>query len=105
MLGGDMCGGGHAWQGDMCGGGMCGRGACMVGGHTCHRGVCMAGRVCHGGMCGRGACVVGDMCVTGEMATAVGSTHPPGMHSCNLLRTLSLKNSVHYSIFEYLDLI
>ena len=34
-----------------------------------------------------GVCVTGGhawqgVCVAGEMATAVGSTHPTGMHSC-----------------------
>ena len=50
-------------------GGMHGRGA--------WQGLCMAGGM-HGreGMHGRGACMAG------EMATAVDSTHPTGMHSC-----------------------
>ena len=51
----------------------------------------MAGVGVHGGgMCGRGVCVAwghalageGGACVTGEMATAAGGTHPTGMHSC-----------------------
>ena len=30
-----------------------------------------------------GACMSGGACVPGEMATAVGSMHPTGMHSCS----------------------
>ena len=85
-----MHGGGHTWWGW----GMHGRGACMAGGHAWQVGMhgrgqaCMAeggmhGRGCmwwghawHGGMHGRGECVAG------EMAIAVGSIHPTGMHSC-----------------------
>ena len=65
----------------------------MPGGHTWQRGACMVkGRVCvwlrgcawqKGGMCGEGG---GGMrgkgaCVAGEATTAVGGTHPTGMHS------------------------
>ena len=56
---------------------MHGRGsmACMQGVWACMAGaVCMAGGVC--GMVGGGGCMAG------EMATAAGSTHPTGMHSC-----------------------
>ena len=67
-------------------------GACMAGGCTWHRGCAWQGRACvAGGVHGRGACVArgGGMCgrvctcVTGEMATAAGSMHPTGMHSCS----------------------
>ena len=57
-----MHGRGHVWQGGMHGRGCASQGACMA-----------------GGMCGRAVCVVG---VAGEMAIAVGSMHPTGMHSC-----------------------
>ena len=66
-------------------------GACMAEGHAC-----LGGGV--GGMHGwghawPGACVVGGACMVrgmhgggacmaGETATAVGGTHPTGMHSC-----------------------
>ena len=40
----------------------------------------MAGGCMVGG-CG-GGCVWWGACVTGEMATAAGGTHPTGMHSC-----------------------
>ena len=61
----------YAWQG-----------VCMVG---C---VCMAGGMCGGGVHGGGACMAGGMCGRGPCmcgrrdATAVGGTHPTGMHSC-----------------------
>ena len=45
------------------------------------RGVCLA----VGGACmavGMHAWQGGGACVAGEMATAAGSTHPTGMHSC-----------------------
>ena len=43
----------------------------------------MAGACLVGDVHGRGACVAGEgACVAREMATAVGSTHPTGMHSC-----------------------
>ena len=81
-----MAGGGCAWWGARGGGGMCGGGLCVVG--ACMMGVCMAG-----GMYGQGACMVGgDMCgkhawqgtcMAGKMATAAGTTHPTGMHSCS----------------------
>ena len=61
--------------------GMHGREAFVVGG--------MHGRVacvCVGGMCGGHAWQRGThgrgTCMAGEMATAVGGTHPAGMHSC-----------------------
>ena len=56
-------GGGHVWKGGVHGRGHAWWGACMA-----------------GGVCGRGWCV----CVAGETATAVGGTHPAGMHSCFL---------------------
>ena len=37
-------------------------------------GVCVAG----------GTFMAGGACLTGEMATAAGGTHPTGMHSCSL---------------------
>ena len=40
------------------------------------QGACMAGACVVGGMHGRGACMAG------ETATAAGSMHPTGMHSC-----------------------
>ena len=44
MAGGDMCGGGCAWQGGACvAGGMHGRGVCMAGE------ACVGGRAVHGG--------------------------------------------------------
>ena len=73
--------GGHAWQGDVHGRGGFARGVCMVGGMhgrgDVWRGTCVAG-----GMHGRGACMAGGACVARETATAVGSMHPTGMHSC-----------------------
>ena len=68
----------HAWQGACVAGGMHGRGCASQGGmhgrgHV-WQGACMAG-----GMHERAVCVVG---VVGEMAIAVGSIHPTGMHSC-----------------------
>ena len=77
--------GGHAWQG-----GVCGRGA-FVAGSVHGRGCAWQGACVVGGMHG-GGCMLGDMhgrghawwevCMAGEMATAVDSTHPTGMHSC-----------------------
>ena len=57
--------GGYVWQG-----GMHGRGCAWQGG------------MCGGGHAWWGACVA-VVCMAGEMATAVGSTHPTGMHSCS----------------------
>ena len=57
-----MCGGEHVW------------GVCLVGGHAW----CGSAGGVAGGMRGRGACVAG------ETATAVGGTHPTGMHPCLL---------------------
>ena len=37
-----------------------------------------------GAVHGRVACMAGG-CVAGEMATAVDSTHPTGMHSCFIM--------------------
>ena len=45
------------------------------------KGVCMVGAYVTGGIHGGGVCDV-----AGEMATAVGGTHPTGMHSCLLLK-------------------
>ena len=63
--------------------GVCLVGACMVGVCAC-QGVCMVS--CHawqGGMRGEGgACVARGACLAGKTATAAGSTHPTGMHSC-----------------------
>ena len=76
----------HVWQGACVAGAMHGRGRVWQGavhdkGHVWQGGMhgrwaCMAG-----GMCGRRACMTG-VCVAGEMATAVGGTHPTGIHSC-----------------------
>ena len=59
------------------------RGACMAKGGVVRGCVCQRGVCDRGGVHGRGACI------TGEMATAAGSTHPTGMHSCKLLLFLS----------------
>ena len=59
----------------MPGGGVCGWPVCL-----CGWGACMVGGACvAGGIHGHGG---GGACVAGEMATAAGSTHPSGMHSC-----------------------
>ena len=51
-------------------------------------GVCLAGGM-HGGGCAWWvACMVGRVCVAGEMAIAVGSMHPTGMHSCQIINLL-----------------
>ena len=47
----------------------------------------MAGGMHGGGHAWQGACMVGvcallGACMAGEMTTAVGCTHPTGMHSC-----------------------
>ena len=77
-------------------GGMHGKRGCMVkGGHAWQKvGMCMMKGVCMAmGKCGKkGVCMVGGMhssghawwgaCMAGKTATAVDSTHPPGMHSC-----------------------
>ena len=58
-------------------------GACVAGGMHGRRAY-MVG-VVHGGRHARqGACVAmgGGACMAGETATAVGSMHPTGMHSC-----------------------
>ena len=65
-------------------GGMHGRGG-VVGGHAWEGRAWQVGM--HGrGVHGRGACVAGGggACMAGEMATAVESTYPTGMHSCEL---------------------
>ena len=55
---------------------------CPQGGHAWW-GACMVGGVCSGGgMHGVGHACKGDVCVAGETATAVGSTHPTRMYSC-----------------------
>ena len=66
-------------------------GACMAGGHVWQRG--MHGRGCAwqgdvhgGGICDRRHSWWGVCGGAGEMATAVGGTHPTGMHSCLLLK-------------------
>ena len=61
FVAGGMHGGGHAWQGGIWWWGVCGG---------------------SGGVCVAGARAWQGVCVAGEMATAVGSTHPTGMHSC-----------------------
>ena len=86
--------GGQAWQGRVCvAWGHVWQGVCMAEGE----GACMPG----GGMHGRGACVAG------EMATAVGSMHPTGMHSCCLLLWMNSQQGiirliVHYSIQDFI---
>ena len=70
---------GHAWQG------VCMVGACMPGGM--HGRGCAWQRGVHGGgICDRRHSWLGVCGVAGEMATAVGGTHPTGMHSCLLLK-------------------
>ena len=65
--------GGHACLGDTSAQGVCGPGE-----HAC-LGACMKEGVCMpGGMHSQG------VCVAGETATAVGGTHPTGMHSCRI---------------------
>ena len=77
-------------------------GVCMAGGvhgrGCAWQGVCMGGMHGRGGVCGRvgaymkGACMTG-VCVwggAGETATAVGGTHPTGMHSCGTMSLASL---------------
>ena len=54
----------------------------MAGGMHVWQGVAyMVGDAWQGGMCSRGHVWQGP-CMAGVMATAVGSTHPTGMHSC-----------------------
>ena len=74
--------------------GMHGRGCVHGRGRVWHGGgACTAGEAWHAcrgcghawqGLCAwQGACVArGGGCMAGEMATAAGSTHPTGMHSC-----------------------
>ena len=72
----------------MVGGGVHGRGACMAGGHAWQGGMHGRGHPWQGeGMHGRGhvwqgVCIAEGACMAGEIATAAGSTHPTGMHSC-----------------------
>ena len=65
---------GCAWQGGVC---MARRGMHGKEGYAWQGGVCMAKRGVHGkgGMC--------DLHGKREAATAAGSTHPTGMHSCS----------------------
>ena len=60
------------------------KGVCMVRGHA-WQGVCMDGE---GGVHGWRACM------TGEMATAVGGTHPTGMHSCLHIYSSQMETNV-----------
>ena len=94
-LGGCLVGGGclvpgmGAWsQGVSAPGGMSGPGGCLVwgvsalGGVPGGRGVPGPGGICSWGVPGPGGVPGGDI---PRAATAAGSTHPTGMHSCNLL--------------------
>ena len=65
MAGGMHGGGGHAWQR-----GVHGRGHCMAGAGCAWQGHAWQGHAWQG------------VCVAGGTATAVGGTHPTGMHSC-----------------------
>ena len=71
--GGDVCGGGHAWQGACMVGVVCGRGPCVVG----------EGTLVAGGMCGRG-CVWYRGCITGghvwQGVCMAGGMHGTGEH-------------------------
>ena len=71
--GGGMRGRGCAWQGAYMAGGASVAGG-MQGRGCAWQGVCVAG----------GTFMAGGACLTGEMATAAGGTHPTGMHSCSL---------------------
>ena len=72
-----MHGRGCMWQGVCIGTGMHGRG------HVWQE-ACMAGGMCGRGHAWQGVCMKGQCVwwVAGEMAIAVGSIHPTGMHSC-----------------------
>ena len=74
MPGGIVVGGVHG-RGGMRGEGMHGGGTCMAGG--------------------------GHVCVIGETATAAGSTHPTGMHSCFffVLKSLVPKKNLRKNSF------
>ena len=70
----------HTWWRRVC----MAKGVCMVKGMCMVKGVCMAKRGVHGkGACiaKGGTCMAREACMVGEMATAVGSTHPTWMHS------------------------
>ena len=55
-------------------------------------GACMVGGVC---VAGGHAWQRGGACVAGDTATAVGGTHPTGMHSClSLLFRFNLTNKL-----------
>ena len=54
--------------------------SCLSTGGGVHDG----GHAWQGGMHGRG------VCMTGEMATAAGGTHPTGMHSCSTIILVTL---------------
>ena len=91
-MAGGVRGGGHMWEEHAWWGGAylagdCawwwawrGKRACMTEGGMYGRG--RGASVAGGDMHSKGACMVRGACVTGEMATAVDSTHPTGMHSC-----------------------
>ena len=89
---------GHEWQGDVHG-----QEACMAWGIHSGRGhvwqrACVAEGMCGRGHVWQGACMMGSvhgrgMCDEGmaeKMATAVGSMHPTGMHSCFCLMVVCL---------------
>ena len=89
-IAGGMCGRVCVWQ-CVC---VCDRDACMVGDMHSEGSVELGGHawlgVHGGGLWWGGICGGGGACVTGEMATAAGGTHPTGMHS-------SWKYQTHYS--------
>ena len=74
-----MHGRGHVWQGRACMAGMC-KNITFQG--TCMAGECVWWGACVAGLCMGGESYVVGACVAGETATAMGDTHPTGMHSC-----------------------